>query len=111
MGDSEITLSAMSGEEQRGGSEQHGETNKTKKSASSLTQGRRKKRLHSNSSKSRGSGKGGDSGRMSGGAPGPSCTSERVSQEVAMKATQARRLLAKVRGGTLSENTSCAYTM
>ena len=42
--------------------------------------------------------------RMSG-APGPSCTSERVSQEVAMKA---RKLLAKVRGGIVTLSDSAA---
>ena len=92
LSDSEVTLSAMSSEEQGGGGQNGGEA--SKKSTTSLTQKRRKKRLHSNPK--RRSSKSGD-GRMSG-APGPSCASERVSQEVALKATQARKLLAKVRG-------------
>ena len=98
MSDSEVTLSALSGEEQ-GGGEQNGEA--SKKSTTSLTQKRRKKRLHSNSK--RRSSKSG-AVRMSG-APGPSCTSERVSQEVAMKA---RKLLAKVRGGIVTLSDSAA---
>ena len=98
MSDSEVTLSALSGEEQ-GGAEQNREG--SKKSTISLTQKRKKKRFHSNSKKR--SSKSG-AVRMSG-APGPSCTSERVSQEVAMKA---RKLLAKVRGAIVTFYDSAA---
>jgi hypothetical protein len=89
MSDSEGTLSAVSDEEQRG-SEQNGEV--SKKNTTSLTRRRRKKRLHSNP-KRRSSSKRGDVQMP----PAPSSTSERVNQEVAMKATRARKLLAKVR--------------
>ena len=92
MSDSEVTLSAMSGEEQGGGREQNYREASKKASATSLARNRKKKRLHSNPKRRRSVRSGGD-------APGPNCTSERVSQEVAMKATQARKLLAKVRGG------------
>ena len=101
MSDSEGTLSAMSDEEQ-GVYEQNGEVSK-KKNATSLAQRRRKKRLHSSPTRrSSSSSKRGDVG-MSGVAPppGPSSTSERANQEVAMKATRARKLLAKVRVGTV----------
>lgn len=99
MSDSEVTLSAMSSEEHGGGGQNEGEARASKKNATSLTRKRRKKRLHSNPK--RRSSKSGDM-RMSG-APGPSCVSERVSQEVALKATQARKLLAKVRGGYVGQ--------
>ena len=98
MSDSEGTLSAMSDEEQ-GASQQNGEVSK-KKSSTSLTQRRRKKRLHSSSERRSSSSKRGDMG-TSGAPPGFSSTSERVNQEVAMKATRARKLLAKVRIGTV----------
>ena len=97
MSDSEGTLSAMSNEEQ-GGSQHNGEV--SKKSATSLTQRKRKKRLHSSPERRSSSSKRGDVG-TSGAPPGFSFTSERVNQEVAMKATRARKLLAKVRIGTV----------
>ena len=98
MSDSEGTLSAMSDEEQ-GASQQNGEV--SKKNATFLTQRRRKKRLHSSPERSKNSSsKRGDVG-TSGAPPGFSSTSERVNQEVAMKATRARKLLAKVRIGTV----------
>ena len=87
MSDSEVTLSAPSSDR-----EEQGEGSK-KNTTSFLRGKRRKKRLHSNPK--RRSSKGRDV-RMSG-APGPSCASERLSHEVAMRATQARKLLAKVR--------------
>lgn len=97
MSDSEGTLSAMSDEEQ-GASQQNGEV--SKKNATFLTQRRRKKRLHSSPERRSGSSNRGDVG-TSGAPPGFSSTSERVNQEVAMKATRARKLLAKVRIGTV----------
>ena len=97
MSDSEGTLSARSDEEQ-GASQRNGEV--SKKSATSLVQRKRRKRLHSSPERRSSGSKRGDVG-TSGAPPGFSSTSERVNQEVAMKATRARKLLAKVRIGTV----------